>query len=236
MEDISKIKDPLAVRSLSVKEAGDLITVLGADIDEAYYKAVMSVQVNPDVKKEFGFTGGPDIKGCIFTSPMLGLYEFNGMWPKERFAKHVFKEYYNTNIQKVTHLLKNINDKFPPSIIIYSKNDFIKLHAYMFEKKAKELNLSLEHYCMTTGKNLMHISNIIYPYAHESKVAMTKIFDFVEKAFTNTTEKTVKYDKISKKTVLDREFMKPTVLHDNQELDDAEEEIEYFDDNNNLEL
>ena len=51
VEEISKISDPLTVKSLSIDEAGELITVLGSDIDEAYYSAVTSICVNPDVAK-----------------------------------------------------------------------------------------------------------------------------------------------------------------------------------------
>ena len=49
---INKIEDPLSIKSLSVEEAGDMICVLGADVDEAYYKAVMGIQLHPDVKKD----------------------------------------------------------------------------------------------------------------------------------------------------------------------------------------
>lgn len=59
VEEISKIADPLTVKSLLPEEAGDLITVLGADVDEAYYKAVMSVCVCPNVKKDIKIVYSP---------------------------------------------------------------------------------------------------------------------------------------------------------------------------------
>ncbi len=52
---INKIEDPLSIKSLSVEEAGDMISVLGAEVDEAYYEAVMGIQLHPDVKKD-GFS------------------------------------------------------------------------------------------------------------------------------------------------------------------------------------
>ena len=50
--EIDKIADPLTVKSLTREEAGDLIEILGSDIDEKYYKAVMSVAINPDINKQ----------------------------------------------------------------------------------------------------------------------------------------------------------------------------------------
>ena len=49
---VREIEDPLAIRSLSMEEAGDLIRVLGKEVDEAYYKAVMAIRLRPDVKKD----------------------------------------------------------------------------------------------------------------------------------------------------------------------------------------
>ncbi len=49
---IDKIEDPLSIKSLSLEEAGELITVLGPEVDEAYYAAVMSIRLRPNVNKE----------------------------------------------------------------------------------------------------------------------------------------------------------------------------------------
>lgn len=49
---IEKIENPLSIPSLSLEEAGDLITVLGPEIDEAYYEAVMRIRLRPDVEKD----------------------------------------------------------------------------------------------------------------------------------------------------------------------------------------
>ena len=50
--EIATVVDPLAVRSLSIEEAGDLIQTVGKDLDEAYYKRVMGISIRPEVKKD----------------------------------------------------------------------------------------------------------------------------------------------------------------------------------------
>ncbi|MBE6535233.1 MAG: phospho-sugar mutase [Ruminococcaceae bacterium] len=57
--EIAKIEDPLTVKALTFEEAGDLITVLGEDVDEAYYKAVMGITICPDVKKDIKIVYSP---------------------------------------------------------------------------------------------------------------------------------------------------------------------------------
>ena len=57
--EIAKIDDPLTVKALSLEEAGELVTVLGADVDESYYKAVMGICVCPDVKKDIKIVYSP---------------------------------------------------------------------------------------------------------------------------------------------------------------------------------
>ena len=52
MPMINEIEDPLSIPSLSLEEAGDLIRVLGPEIDEAYYEAVMQIRLRPDVEKK----------------------------------------------------------------------------------------------------------------------------------------------------------------------------------------
>ena len=49
---IGQIDDPLAIRSLTKAEAGDLIETVGPELDEAYYEAVMGIRLRPDVKKD----------------------------------------------------------------------------------------------------------------------------------------------------------------------------------------
>lgn len=57
--EIAKIEDALSVRVLSLEEAGKLITVLDDEIDESYYKSVMSVSVCPNVKKDIKIVYSP---------------------------------------------------------------------------------------------------------------------------------------------------------------------------------
>lgn len=49
--EIAGIQDPLAVRALSMEEAGDLIKIVGKELDEAYYKRVMGIAIRPEVNK-----------------------------------------------------------------------------------------------------------------------------------------------------------------------------------------
>ena len=49
---IDQIDDPLSIQSLTPEQAGELITVLGKEVDEAYYQAVMGIRLNPDVEKD----------------------------------------------------------------------------------------------------------------------------------------------------------------------------------------
>lgn len=59
IEEINKISDPLSVKALSKDEAGDLIKVLDASIDEAYYNKVMGISVTPNVKKDIKIIYSP---------------------------------------------------------------------------------------------------------------------------------------------------------------------------------
>ena len=59
IEEINKITDPLSVKALSKDEAGSLIKVLDASMDETYYKNVMGISVTPDVKKDIKIVYSP---------------------------------------------------------------------------------------------------------------------------------------------------------------------------------
>ncbi len=59
ISEIAKISDPLTVKALTREEAGDLITVVGEEVDEAYYKDVLSIRVCPDVKKDVKIVYSP---------------------------------------------------------------------------------------------------------------------------------------------------------------------------------
>ena len=59
LAEIQKITDPLSVQTLSLENAGDLISVLDSEIDERYYDAVASISLNPNVKKEIKIIYSP---------------------------------------------------------------------------------------------------------------------------------------------------------------------------------
>lgn len=45
---ISKVEDEFAIKSLSIEEAGELIKIIGADVDEAYYREVLNLCFDKD--------------------------------------------------------------------------------------------------------------------------------------------------------------------------------------------
>ncbi len=57
--EIEKITDPLSVKSFTREEAGELIELLDASIDEKYYERVMEISVTPDVKKDIKVVYSP---------------------------------------------------------------------------------------------------------------------------------------------------------------------------------
>ena len=59
IEEINKITDPLSVKALTKDEAGSLIKVLDASMDETYYNKVMGISVTPDVKKDIKIVYSP---------------------------------------------------------------------------------------------------------------------------------------------------------------------------------
>ena len=76
--EIAKIEDPLAVKSLTLEEAGDLIKILGEEVDESYYKAVMSICVCPNVKKDIKIVYSPQHgTGNVPVRTVLGRLGYN---------------------------------------------------------------------------------------------------------------------------------------------------------------
>ena len=51
VNEIAKIKDPLAVKALSFEEADGLIEYVDASIDEKYYEAVMGISINRNIDR-----------------------------------------------------------------------------------------------------------------------------------------------------------------------------------------
>ena len=59
IDEIAKIDDPLSVKSITMEEAGELVTLLDDSIDEKYYDAVMSIVVRPQLKKDIKIVYSP---------------------------------------------------------------------------------------------------------------------------------------------------------------------------------
>ena len=59
IEHIAKIDDPLSVKTVSMEEAKDYVTLLDSEVDESYYKAVMGICVCPDVAKNIKVVYSP---------------------------------------------------------------------------------------------------------------------------------------------------------------------------------
>lgn len=60
---VDEVGDPLAVKALTPEQAGGLIVTLGAEVDEAYYRAVMQIELRPEINKK-------DL--CVVYSPQHG--------------------------------------------------------------------------------------------------------------------------------------------------------------------
>ena len=142
--------------------------------------SVANIQCNEKIKEHFKVVGGPEIKGVILNSPVFGAFRFGNLpFIKKDFEKIVFGEYAGSELQNYCHNLDILTDKFPPVIIFSASNDFIKIHANMFCKKAKELGLNVRSYTFLTGKHLGHDFIIYNLREKEGKFALEQIKNFV---------------------------------------------------------
>lgn len=57
---VNAIEDELAIDATCSEEEKKLITVIGNDVDEEYYKNVLSIQLNPNVKKDIKIVFSPE--------------------------------------------------------------------------------------------------------------------------------------------------------------------------------
>ena len=60
IERVNSIEDELAIDANCTEEQKKLITVIGKDVDEEYYKNVLSIQLNPEVKKDIKIVFSPE--------------------------------------------------------------------------------------------------------------------------------------------------------------------------------
>lgn len=57
---VNAIEDELAIDTTCTEEQKKLVTVIGSDVDEEYYKNVLSIQLNPEVKKDITIVFSPE--------------------------------------------------------------------------------------------------------------------------------------------------------------------------------
>ena len=60
IHEVNAIEDELAIDANCTEEQKKLITVMGDDVDQDYYKHVLSIQLNPDVKKDIKIVFSPE--------------------------------------------------------------------------------------------------------------------------------------------------------------------------------
>ena len=60
IREVNAIEDELAIDANCTEEQKKLITVMGDDVDQDYYKHVLSIQLNPDVKKDIKIVFSPE--------------------------------------------------------------------------------------------------------------------------------------------------------------------------------
>lgn len=60
IDKVNVIEDELAIDANCSEEQKKLITVIGKDVDEEYYKNVLSIQLNPNVKKDIKIVFSPE--------------------------------------------------------------------------------------------------------------------------------------------------------------------------------
>lgn len=58
--EVNAIDDELAIDANCTEEQKKLVTVMGDDVDQDYYKHVLSIQLNPDVKKDIKIVFSPE--------------------------------------------------------------------------------------------------------------------------------------------------------------------------------
>lgn len=60
IDQVNAIEDELAIDANCTEEQKKFITVIGKDVDEEYYKNVLSIQLNPDVNKDIKIVFSPE--------------------------------------------------------------------------------------------------------------------------------------------------------------------------------
>lgn len=60
IDQVNAIEDELAIDAKCTEEQKALVTVIGTEVDEEYYKNVLGIQLNPDVKKDIKIVFSPE--------------------------------------------------------------------------------------------------------------------------------------------------------------------------------
>lgn len=60
IDEVNAIEDELAIDANCTEDQKKLVTVIGKEVDEEYYKNVLSIQLNPDVKKDIKIVFSPE--------------------------------------------------------------------------------------------------------------------------------------------------------------------------------
>lgn len=60
IDEVNAIEDELAIDANCTDKQKKLVTVIGKEVDEEYYKNVLSIQLNPDVKKDIKIVFSPE--------------------------------------------------------------------------------------------------------------------------------------------------------------------------------
>ena len=60
IDRVNAIEDELAIDANCTEQQKELITVIGKEVDEEYYKNVLSIQLNPDVNKDIKIVFSPE--------------------------------------------------------------------------------------------------------------------------------------------------------------------------------
>lgn len=60
IDEVNAIEDELAIDANCTEEQKKLVTVIGKEVDEEYYKNVLSIQLNPNVKKDIKIVFSPE--------------------------------------------------------------------------------------------------------------------------------------------------------------------------------
>jgi acetyl esterase/lipase len=147
---------------------------------------ITNIQTNDNLKFDYNLQGGPKIKGLILDCPSFGIYNFNNRYPKTAYHEVVFGSENKKNpLWEVSHNLDLLTNNLPPILMLSVKGDFVVgAHRKPFLEKAKELELNVEHYTISSGYRLFHscmIGNIEY---YPKCLKLMK--NFIKKRYNNT--------------------------------------------------